>query len=193
MKVTNIIIILGPPGSGKGTQGKKLAEDLHYEYVSMGQVLRNYADTGSDLGLKIKEVIDAGRIIPDSWIKIIFHEVMMNLPDDCRGLILDGFPRDLDQEPILEDAVSRYGIEKIQVLFIEVPEEKLRERLNSRGRAGSLRADDDPKIFDTRFDQYRTRTFPLKAYLAKQGLLLEINGDQSIENVAEEIKNKLAR
>ncbi|HYE22438.1 MAG TPA: adenylate kinase [Verrucomicrobiae bacterium] len=190
MVIENVIIILGPPGSGKGTQGKLLVPVLNYSYVSMGQVLRKYASEGTELGLRIKEVIDGGRIIPDEWIRVIFHEVMMSLPE-TQGVILDGFPRDLMQAPLLEEGVKDFGIQNIKVLFIEVPEEKLITRLTARQSTGEKRADDDPKIFRTRFEEYRTKTYPLKEYFKKRNELIEINGDQSVEDVHKEILSKL--
>src|SRR4051812_13903628 len=182
MEIKNILVILGPPGSGKGTQGKLLAPILNYEYVSMGQVLRNYVQKGNELGAKVKTMIDAGQIIPDEWIRVIFHEVLLELPENTHGVILDGLPRDMSQEPILEEGCKQYGVENIKVVFIEVPEEKLRERLKLRGEDGSNRADDNPVVFDTRFAEYKNKTYPLKEFFEKRNQLVLINGDQSIED-----------
>lgn len=191
MELRNILVILGPPGSGKGTQGKMLAPTLNYAYVSMGQYLRNYASRGTELSQKIKDMIDKGRIIPDEWIRIIFHEVMSSLPENTTGVILDGFPRDLAQAPLFEEAVKAFGVQVVRVIFIDVPENKLRERLKLRGESGSNRADDNPEIFNTRFEQFRTKTHPLRDYFASQSRLIDVNGDQSIEDVHAEIVKKL--
>ena len=190
MKLENLYIILGPPGSGKGTQGKLLAEVLHCPYVSMGQVLRNYSSSGTKLAEEIKMLVDAGKIIPDEMIRIVFHEVMMGLPENSHAFVLDGFPRDLNQAPILHQTVDSFGVVNKKIIFINVPEDKLIERLKIRGQT-SDRADDNPEIFHTRFEEYRTRTVPLKEYFSKRGTLIDINGDQSIEATHQEIMDKL--
>jgi adenylate kinase len=189
MKIKNILILIGPPGSGKGTQGKLLAPILKYNYLSMGSTLRNYALNDTASAKEVKELIDAGHIIPDHVIRKIFHDAIKALPKS-EGLILDGFPRDIDQVNILDEAFAKYGTEKAKVLFIDVPKAHVMARLTKREGIES-RADDDPQVIETRFEEYDRKTHPLLEYFQKQHRLVHINGDQSIENVHADILRTL--
>jgi adenylate kinase len=190
MKIKNILILIGPPGSGKGTQGKLLAPVLGYNYLSMGSTLRSYATANTPAAKEVKELIDAGRIIPDTMIKKIFNDAVKSLPQS-EGLILDGFPRDIDQVHILDEAFAKYGTQKVKVLFIDVPKAHVIARLTKREGIES-RADDDPQVIETRFEEYDRKTHPLLEYFQKQHRLVHINGDQAIEKVHAEILKALS-
>jgi adenylate kinase len=190
MKIQNILILIGPPGSGKGTQGKLLVPILKYNYLSMGATLREHAKGKAPVDKKIKDIIDAGHIIPDTMIRKIFHDAVKALPK-ANGLILDGFPRDIGQVSILDEAFAKYGTEKVKVLFIDVPKAHVMARLRKREGIES-RADDDPQVVETRFEEYDRKTYPLIEYFEKQHRLVHINGDQNIENVHAEILRKLS-
>jgi adenylate kinase len=190
MKIRNAIVVLGPPGSGKGTQGKLLASVLGYSYLSMGQHLRDYSNKDSKLAANIKETIDSGHIIPDDWIRNIFRDAVENLPD-ADGIILDGFPRDLGQVPILEEFLKLHETKSLKVLFLQVNENDLVERIGDRRADNSGRADDNPKIISTRFEEYKLKTFPLKKYFEDQGVVITIDGNYPIEEVHQQILSKL--
>lgn len=190
MKIKNIIILIGPPGSGKGTQGKLLAPILKYNYFSMGSALRKYAKSQSKNAKEVKAIIEAGRIIPDDMIRSIFHDTIKALPKS-EGLILDGFPRDIQQVSIFDEAISDYKVDRVKAVFIDVPKIKVLNRLQKRGSIES-RADDNPEIIETRFIEYDEKTFPLVSYFEKQHRLVRINGDQSVEEVHAEVLRKLA-
>jgi adenylate kinase len=191
MKIKNVIVILGPPGSGKGTQGKMLAAFLNYNYLSMGQYLRNYTLRETELARKVKAAIDSGKIIPDEWMVHIFKEAIENLPD-APGMLLDGFPRDIGQAPILDIFMQEHLTNSLKVLFLEVEKEDLLKRIEHREKVGhEMRADDDPKVISTRFEEYENKTFPLKKYFESKGVLIPINGNQSIEGTHHEIMQKL--
>lgn len=189
MKIKNILILIGPPGSGKGTQGKLLAPVLQYNYLSMGASLREFAKGKSPDAKKVKEIIDGGNIIPNSLIQKFFYDSIKAMPKSD-GLILDGFPRDINQVSILDEALAKYGTQKVRVVFIDVPKIKVLSRLQKRGGIES-RVDDDPEVIETRFQVYDRQTHPLLEYFEKQHRLVNINGDQSIENVHGEILRKL--
>lgn len=185
----HILVILGPPGSGKGTQGKLLAPILNYTYVSMGQYLREYAKKDTPLAAQIKQSIDSGHIIPDDLFEQIFPEVRGRI-ENSDGVIFDGFPRDTAQLPVLEKLVSDFNIPDIKAVFIDVPKEKLIARIHAREKSED-RADDDPEIISTRFDEYMTKSLPAIEYFEKKHKLIKVNGDQSIESTHKEILEKL--
>jgi adenylate kinase len=186
MKIKNILILIGPPGSGKGTQGKLLAPILKYNYLSMGATLRQQAKSNKD----IKKLIDKGLIIPDNMIKKIFFETLKALPK-AEGVILDGFPRDINQVSILDETISKYKVEKVKAIFIDVPKSKILARLKKRGSIES-RKDDNPEVIETRFQEYDEKTYPLVHYFEKQHHLIKVHGDQTVENVHTEIMRRLS-
>ncbi|HYC79689.1 MAG TPA: nucleoside monophosphate kinase [Candidatus Binatia bacterium] len=190
MKIKNLLILIGPPGSGKGTQGKLLSPILEFNYLSLGQTLRQYAKQKTPEAKEIKKLINAGHIIPDATIKRIFFEAIKTLPK-AKGLILDGFPRDIDQVNILDEAIGKYKVHRLKAIFIDVPKVKVLQRLQKREDTES-RADDNPEVIETRFQEYDEKTYPLVKYFEKQHRLIRIHGDQTIENVHAEIVRKLA-
>jgi adenylate kinase len=189
MKIKNFLVLIGPPGSGKGTQGKLLAPILNYNYLSMGSTLREFSKGDSKESKLVKETIDSGRIIPDTLMKKIFRDTLRQLPK-ADGLILDGFPRDVDQISILDEAISNHKVDRVKALFIDVPKAKVIQRLTKREGIES-RADDNPEVIETRFKEYDQKTHPLVEYFEKQHRLTHINGDQTIEQVHDEIIRKL--
>ncbi|MBX4204709.1 MAG: nucleoside monophosphate kinase [Candidatus Doudnabacteria bacterium] len=189
--IKNVLVVLGPPGSGKGTQGKMLAPILKYNYLSMGQYLRQFSEGESELSQQVKQTIDSGRIIRDEWMTQIFPTAIAGLPD-ADGIILDGFPRDLGQTPILETFLREHQTENFKVLFLEVEKEDLIKRITQReSQGGEMRADDNPEIISTRFEEYKNKTYPLKKYFEDRGVLITVNGNQPIEGTHQEILRKL--
>ena len=187
MNIRNVIVMLGPPGSGKGTQGKLLANVLNYNYLSMGQYLRQYAQKNTELARKIKKAIDAGKIIPDDWIKKIFLKAVKNF-HKSEGVILDGFPRDINQEPILDNFMVKRETCQLKVIFLNV---YLKDLLKRIGKRTGKRADDNPSVIKTRFKEYKKKTLPLKKYYKNKGVLLEIDGNHPIKEVHRRIVQKL--
>lgn len=189
MKIKNFLLLIGPPGSGKGTQGKLLAPILNYNYLSMGSTLRKYTKTSAPKAKEIKKLIDAGHIIPDDMIREIFHETIKVLPKSD-GLILDGFPRDIHQVNILDESLKKYQVDKVKAIFLDVPKMNVIKRLAERAKEQD-RADDNPEVIHTRFEEYHDKTFPLVEYFENHHWLSKVNGDQDIEHVHAEILKKL--
>jgi adenylate kinase len=188
MKIKNFLILIGPPGSGKGTQGKLLAPILDYNYLSLGQTLREISRRKHDeRANQIKKLINKGMIIPDEMINNIVLETIKNLPRE-EGVILDGFPRDIEQVSILDEAIAKFNVDRVKAIFIDVPKIKLLQRLKLRQDA---RADDDPEVIETRFKEYDKKTHPILDYFDKQHKLLKVNGDQTVEEVHADILKKL--
>jgi adenylate kinase len=189
MALQKIIVFMGAPGSGKGTQTKLLSEKLGYEFFSTGELSREYAKQDTELGRKIKTTIDQGIILPIEIIREIFvkkFESILSSP----GVILDGFPRTIEQVKLLEELVDKYKIENFKVLFLDVDKERLLNRLSIRSQKEG-RADDDVSAVERRFDEYMTKTAPVKDYYESKNILTHINGDQSIEEVHNEILEKI--
>jgi adenylate kinase len=189
MSLQNIIVFMGAPGSGKGTQTKLLSSKLGYEFFSTGELAREYSKLDSDFGRKIKSMVDAGIILPIDIIREIFTKKFESILD-AKGVILDGFPRTLEQVQLLEELMTKYGIQNIKPLFLNVDREKLMERLASRAKI-ETRADDDPSTIAKRFDEYMIKTAPVKEYYETKGKLMNIDGNQTMEAVQQEILTKL--
>jgi adenylate kinase len=188
MKLQNVIVFMGAPGSGKGTQTKLLASKLGYEFFSTGELSRQYAKQDTEFGRRVKSIIDQGIILPIDIIREIFIKKFETLAD-ASGVILDGYPRTVEQAHLLQDLINKYNIKNFSVIFLEVDKTKLLKRLE--GRQNSGRADDDPAVIEKRFDEYITKTAPVKEHYESKGLLTTINGDRLIEDVHKDILNKI--
>ncbi len=152
------IVLLGPPGAGKGTQAVKLAEKLGVPQVSTGDLFRQNISHGTELGLQAKKYLDAGDLVPAELTNALVDD---RLDDDdvAGGFILDGFPRSVAQAEALHDMLARRGLKLDAVLEFRVPEEELVARLADRGRA-----DDTADVIHNRFKVYRDETAPLLDY-----------------------------
>jgi adenylate kinase len=212
-KEPKYIILLGPPASGKGTQAAQLREALDLPHVASGDLFRENLKHETELGLQAKAYMDRGELVPDD-ITIAMVMDRLSQPDCADGAILDGFPRTMAQAEALDEALTAEGHKINAVLYIQVPEEVLVERVSGRrlcpvcGEAyhvrfnppkqpgicdkdgGELyqRDDDKPETVRKRLQVYWEQTSPLIDYYRKQGSLVEIDGDQPIETVQEDLR-----
>lgn len=152
------IVLLGPPGAGKGTQAVKLAEKLGVPQISTGDLFRQNISHGTELGLQAKKYLDAGDLVPAELTNALVDD-RLNDDDVAGGFILDGFPRTVEQAGALHDMLARRGLKLDAVLEFRVPEEELVARLAGRGRA-----DDTEDVIRNRFRVYRDETAPLLDY-----------------------------
>jgi adenylate kinase len=152
------VVLLGPPGAGKGTQAKKLAENLEIPHLSTGELFRHNISTGTRLGLEAKRYLDAGDLVPSELTNELVDDRLTD-PDVGEGFILDGYPRSVPQAQALHDMLERRGIQLDAVLEFRVPEDTLFERLKARGRA-----DDTDDVIRNRMNVYRDETAPLLEY-----------------------------
>ena len=152
------VVLLGPPGAGKGTQAVRLAEKLGVPHISTGELFRHNISTGTALGVRAKQYLDAGELVPTSLTNDLVDD-RLNEADVAGGFILDGFPRTIEQAEALHDMLERRGLKLDAVVEFRVPEEVLVERLMSRGRA-----DDTEDVIRNRFRVYRDETAPLLDY-----------------------------
>jgi adenylate kinase len=152
------IVLLGPPGAGKGTQAVQLAEKLGVPQISTGELFRENISGGTKLGLEAKKYLDAGDLVPATLTNALVDD-RLDHDDVASGFILDGFPRSVEQAEALHDMLERRGLALDAVIEFRVPEEELVSRLKGRGRA-----DDTEDIIRNRFKVYRDETAPLLDY-----------------------------
>ncbi|MGH1362930.1 MAG: adenylate kinase [Calditrichia bacterium] len=175
------LILLGPPGGGKGTQAATIMENYSIPQISTGDMLRAERDSGSELGSRVNEVMMRGELVSDDLILEIVDSRLNK--DDCkRGFILDGFPRTIPQADGLKKLLEKHGITNIKAINLSVPDEELISRLLERKRA-----DDTEETIKNRLVVYRENTEPLIEYYRNEGVLHSVNGLQSIHDVAADI------
>jgi len=156
------IVLLGPPGAGKGTQAQKLAEKLGIPQISTGELFRQNIDNGTKLGIEAKRYLDAGDLVPSELTNALVDDRLDN-PDTANGFILDGYPRSVDQAKALHTMLERRGTDIDAVVEFRVSQEELLERLKGRGRA-----DDTEEVILNRMKVYREETAPLLEYYSSQ-------------------------
>jgi adenylate kinase len=152
------VVLLGPPGAGKGTQAQKLSEKLGIPQISTGELFRSNIENGTELGLEAKRYLDAGDLVPSELTNQLVDDRLDN-PDAANGFILDGYPRSLEQAKALHEMLARRGCDIDAVVEFRVSEDVLQERLKGRGRA-----DDTAEIIHNRMKVYRDETAPLLEY-----------------------------
>jgi len=212
------IILMGPPGAGKGTQAEILRERFGIPHISTGDMFRRAVKEGTALGLEAKRYMDAGQLVPDS-VTIGIVKERLNEPDCRTGFLLDGFPRTVPQADALESTMRELGMQLDGVLNITVDREALIARLTGRrvckncgatyhirynpSKAGNRcdacggelyqRGDDSLETVANRLDVYNQQTAPLVEYYRRKGLLLEIDGDRPVEEVTGRILEVLSK
>ncbi len=183
------IVLLGAPGSGKGTQAKLMVERLGLLHISTGVLLRNAAKRGTELGLKAKSIIDRGELVPDDIMSDMVEE-RLGREDVADGFILDGYPRNLAQAKSLDTMLERLGKPANQAIQIDVDLEQLIERIARRAKEQG-RADDSGEVVRNRMRVYHEQTAPVIDYYANRGLLTHVLGDGRVEEVLERILSVL--
>jgi adenylate kinase len=188
-----ITILFGPPGSGKGTQAAYITKRYGLQHISTGEMLRNEAARGTDLGNEVAPIMAEGRLVPDDLIVRVI-ESRLREADAQVGVLLDGFPRTVAQAKALDATLRRTGQHVDLVLCLDVPEERLIERLLGRAQAEG-REDDNLETIETRLEVYRRDTAPvLDHYRGLSATAIEIvDGDAAILEVAERIRNAVDR
>jgi adenylate kinase len=211
------LILLGPPGSGKGTQGERLSGDFRLPYYATGDILRAAVRDETDLGREAKEYMDRGDLVPDEVIiGVIAERVEGTEAQD--GFILDGFPRTTGQAEALDEEMVRLGRELTAAILIDVADEEVKRRLGGRrtcvkeghifhvdtdppksedvcdicGAKLVVRDDDKPEVIDHRLEQYRSKTEPLVGYYEEKGILRRVDGARPPDEVSDRIRALLA-
>jgi len=183
------IVILGAPGSGKGTQAKMLVEQLKVPHISTGALLRNAAEMGTKLGLKAKSIIDKGELVPDDIMSGLVEERLGQ--DDVAGVyILDGYPRNVGQAKSLDIMLERLGKPADEAIHIDVDPEQIIKRLAKRAEIEG-RVDDAEVTVRNRMRVYAEHTAPVADYYAETGLLTQVLGEGSKEEIFQRILSVL--
>jgi len=187
-----ITILFGPPGGGKGTQAAHISERFGIPHVSTGEMLREEAAKGSDLGNEVAPIMAEGRLVPDDLI-VRAIERRLSQPDATRGVLLDGFPRTVPQAEALDAMLRRRGRQLDLVLCLDVPEPVLVERLLGRARQEG-RADDNLETIQTRLDVYHRDTAPVLDHYRSAGVrIAEVDGDATVDEVTRRVYQALDR
>lgn len=179
------LIFLGPPGAGKGTQAKFLADVLKIPHISTGDILRSAIAQATPLGQKAQSYVDKGELVPDALLLDLIRE-RLNQADAQKGWILDGFPRNVNQASFLEQLLQELN-QSCDCVNLEVPDEVLVARMLGRGRK-----DDNEDTIRRRLEVYRNDTAPLIGFYRERSVLKSINGDRSVEEVTESLKQLVA-
>jgi adenylate kinase len=212
------LILLGPPGSGKGTQGERLREDFRLPYYATGDILRAAVKEGTEVGKQAKEYMDRGDLVPDDVIIGVIAERLQG-EEASDGFVLDGFPRTVPQAEALDTKMKELGRELTAAILIDVPEEEVVRRLSGRrtcekdpghiyhvefdpprddevcdidGGKLTVRDDDKPEVVKHRLETYHEKTEPLVDYYEDRGILNSVDGGRPPEEVEERIHGVLA-
>ena len=184
MKKFNIVM-LGAPGSGKGTQAKIMAQKFNLAHVSTGDLFRKNIANSTPLGVEAQSYINRGALCPDSLTINMLHDCLEQMPEII-GSILDGVPRTIQQAEMLDGIGHDKNLSISLVINLNVDEEEIIKRMLNRARLEG-RSDDTPEIIEKRIANYFAQTKPLEEYYAAKGLLRHINGMDTVENISEEI------
>jgi adenylate kinase len=179
------LVLMGAPGAGKGTQAKKLEEKLGLPQVATGDLFRYNLKNETELGKLAKTYMDKGELVPDD-VTIGMVRVRLSQPDCAQGAILDGFPRNIAQAVALEQLLAEFSGKISVVPYIFVSQEALVKRLLKRAEIEG-RTDDNEETIRTRMQVYAEKTQPLLDYYQEKGLLVEIDGEQNIDDVFEDL------
>lgn len=183
-------VLIGPPGSGKGTQAARLSEHYGVPTVAFGEVLAEHKDRGTELGQQAEEHMDAGELVPDEVILEMARE-RLGQSDVRDGFLLDGFPRTVPQAEALEDMLRDAGTKLDAAVHLDVPDDVVVDRLAKRAETES-RKDDDEDTVRNRLRVFAESTSPLLDYYRDKGLLVEVDGNGSEDEVFERITGQLS-
>jgi adenylate kinase len=214
-----VVILFGPPGSGKGTQGKMIAEEIGIPHIATGDIMRQAISDGTELGLKVKEFVGKGLLVPDEIVIQVIEE-RLKKDDTKNGFILDGFPRTIPQAVALDELFQKINIQHYKVIWLDVPDEEIVKRISGRrtckncqavyniyfnppkvngicdvcGGELFIREDDKEEKVKKRLEVFREQTLPLIDYYQKKGKkIIKVSGVGSVDEIKEKIKMEIFR
>lgn len=176
------LVIFGPPGSGKGTQSENIIAKYGFKHLSTGDLLRAEKNSGSELGKKIKDIIDSGNLVPNELVQeMVKNNVVKNR--DAKGFIFDGFPRTTDQAAWLDQMLSEIGESVTMMLALDVNDDELRVRIMERGKVSGRADDQNIDIVNNRIAVYKQQTQPVIDFYAKQNKYVSVEGVGTLDEV----------
>ncbi len=184
------IVLLGPPGSGKGTQAALLVKQLGIPHISTGALLRDAAKRGTELGLQAKALTDKGELVPDNVMSGMLEE-RLKLEDVAKGFVLDGYPRNLAQASSLDILLKRLNQPVEEAILIDINAEQILKRIAKRAQEEG-RADDTEETVRNRLRVYAEQTAPVADYYAERGLLTRVLGDGSVDEIFQRLRSILS-
>lgn len=183
------LVLLGAPGAGKGTQAEVISKHFNIPHISTGDIMRKAVAEGTDLGKKIKSIMDSGALVPDALVIDVIRARFAK-PDCSNGFLLDGFPRTTAQAEALDNMLKEQEAPLTHIIELDVPENVLVERLLGRGKA-SGRSDDTKEVIEARLKVYHEQTAPVANFYNKNNRLTKISGVASVESISKDIKSIL--
>lgn len=177
------IILFGAPGAGKGTQSDLLVERYHLNHVSTGDLLRKEIAEATELGKRIKSIMDSGSLVSDDIVVEMIEKVIAN---DKKGILFDGFPRNVAQAETLDRLLQKHGRKLTCMVSLDVPREELIRRMLERAKV-SGRSDDNEETIKNRLKEYEAKTLPVAAYYESKGLHVKVNGFGDIKEISSAI------
>jgi adenylate kinase len=185
------LVMLGAPGAGKGTQAVRISKLLEAPHISTGAMLREAIGSGSELGGRVKAIVESGELVPDDLMIEIIRD-RLSQPDTARGFVLDGFPRTTVQAEALDGLLEELARPLAGVLELVLDEEVAVQRMLGRA-VQEGRADDTPEVIRRRFEVYRRQTEPVSDYYRRRGILVGIDASGTVDEVFGEIERALGR
>lgn len=183
------LLMLGPPGAGKGTQAERLVQRLGVPQIATGDMLRAAVAAGTEVGREAKSYMDAGKLVPDGVV-IGVAEERLRQPDAAEGFILDGFPRTVAQAEALDRLLAKLGCKLERCIALTVDPEELVQRLLKRAELEG-RSDDTEEAIRTRMAEYQEKTAPLVEHYRRQGVLAEVDGMGDVDEVTRRLERAL--
>lgn len=190
MSQTKVIVLLGRPGSGKGTQGEMIRDFFGYTHVSTGEILRTAMREKGELGAKVREFVEAGRLVPDELVISLVAGRLRALGGSAVGVIFDGFPRTVSQAVALGEVISEVGISSTYIIELRVTDDLAISRIRGRRNdpSGTLRDDDNDAVVAARLAIFDAETRPVIDYYSQEGRLLSIDASGSKDEVFDRVK-----
>ena len=179
------IIFMGPPGSGKGTQAQKLVRENGWVQLSTGDLFRSHIEAATELGKRVKPILDAGTYVPDDITVEMVRQRLRDIPKDTR-IVFDGFPRTIDQAKAIDRLLGEVGRGLDGVIYLNVPRNELIARVITRGKREG-RSDDTARVIVKRLDVYEQNTRPLIDHYKQRGMLREVDGTGTVEEIAKRL------
>ncbi|MDQ1603287.1 MAG: adenylate kinase [Actinomycetota bacterium] len=180
------LLLIGAPGSGKGTQAELLAQRLGITHISSGELLREHIDAQTDLGRQVSEYVEAGDLVPDALVMDMLFRPVVNAAE-AGGYVLDGFPRTVEQALAAYDVARTHGAHVQAAVHLEVPDDELMQRILSRSRG----SDDSREVIEHRLEVYRDKTVPLLGYYRQRAWLASVDGSRDVDAVHADIVERV--